>query len=278
MERFEAARAVDLIERYRVNAVTAVTIMLQRIARLPGIETRDLSSLEVVLHGGAPLPHWLADWWIDRVGPTHFSVSYGSSENAGACVARGDEWLAHRGTVGRPVNTELRILDDHGVEVPAGTVGNIYMRRPGQTAPTYDYRGAATPSTRPDLFSWLGDMGSVDEEGYLYLADRRVDMIISGGVNIYPAEVEAALSDHPLVNDVVVVGRPDPEWGQRVHAVVELVTSAEGTVDTDELREHCRALLAGYKVPKSIELVAKLPRTTAGKIRRAQFTASSSAG
>lgn len=272
MERFDAALAVDLIERHRVNIMTGVTIMLQRIARLPDIDQRDLSSLASIIHGGAPLPHWLAEWWMDKVGADNFTVCYGSSENAGAFAAKGTEWRAHRGTVGHPFNeTEVRIFDDDGNEVPVGSIGTIYMRRVGQTERIFDYLGDEPAMTRPDLFSSVGDLGWVDEDGYLYLADRRKDMIISGGSNVYPAEVEAALTEHPAVSDVVVVGLPDPEWGQRVHAIVQLASSAVDQPDAEQLRAHCRARLAAYKVPKSFEIVPEIPRTGAGKVRRSQL-------
>lgn len=272
MERFDAALAVDLVERHRVNIMTGVTIMLQRIARLPDIDSRDLSSLLSVIHGGAPLPHWLAEWWINKVGAEQFTVCYGSSENAGAFAAKGSEWLVHRGTVGHPFNnTEVAILDDEGDPVPAGTIGTIWMRRYEQTERIYDYRGDVEAETRPDFFSSIGDLGWVDDDGYLYLADRRKDMIISGGSNVYPAEVEAALTEHPAVSDVVVVGLPDPEWGQHVHAIVQLATGLASPPDAGELREHCRARLAAYKVPKSYEIVDAIPRTSAGKIRRSQL-------
>jgi bile acid-coenzyme A ligase len=182
---------------------------------------------------------------------------------------RGDAWLEHPGTVGQPWMCEIKILDAEGNEVPTGEVGEIFMRWNGQTEPSFNYRGAQA-QTRPDLFSSIGDLGSMDEDGFLYLADRRDDLIISGGANIFAAEIEAALSDHPGVADVVVVGRADEEWGQRVHAVVQPATA---DVTADQLREHCRERLAGYKVPKTIEFVERLARTEAGKIRRADYRA-----
>lgn len=267
MERFVADLALELVERHRVNTLTATTIMLQRMARSPQVRERDLSSVESLLHGAAPLPQWLARFWIERIGPTRFFVAYGSSENAGACFVRGDEWLQRPGTVGRPVNSELRIRDDDGHDLAPGQVGMIHLRRPGQSGPVFNYLGDVPPSTGPDGFTALGDLGWVDEDGYLYLADRRVDMIISGGANVYPAEVEGALTEHAGVADAVVIGLPDEEWGERVHAVVQAADPAEPP-SAGELRSHCRERLAAYKVPKSIEFVAELPRSDAGKIRR----------
>nr|WP_272952977.1 AMP-binding protein [Mycolicibacter kumamotonensis] len=267
LEHFVAELVLSLIERYRVNTLTATTIMLQRMARCADVHRRDLNSVESLLHGGAPLPDWLARFWIDRLGAGRFYVAYGSSENAGSCLATGEELLARPGTVGRPVNSELRILDDAGGQVAPGVVGTIHFRRPGQTEPVFRYLGDTRPATTADLFTSVGDMGWVDDDGYLYLADRRVDLIISGGVNVYPAEVEAALTEHPAVADAVVVGLPDPEWGKRVHAVIELSDPAAAP-SAAELRSYCRERLAAHKVPKTIEFVVALPRTAAGKIRR----------
>lgn len=267
MERFIAELALELIERHGVNTLTATTIMLQRMARSPDVTRRDLRSVESLLHGGAPLPEWLARFWIERLGPNRFFAAFGSSENAGACFVRGDEWLQRPGTVGRPVNTELRIRDENGRELPSGEVGMIHVRRPGQTSPVFTYLGDVPASTGPDRFTVLGDLGWVDDDGYLYLADRRVDMIISGGANVYPAEVEGALTEHAGVADAVVIGLPDEEWGERVHAVVQPTDPAHPPT-ADELRAYCRERLASHKVPKTVELVVGLPRTEAGKIRR----------
>lgn len=267
MERFVADLALELIERHGVNTLTATTIMLQRMARSPDMDTRDLSSIESLLHGAAPLPEWLARFWIERIGPTRFFIAYGSSENAGTCFVRGDEWLQRPGTVGRPVNTELRIRDDEGRDLPPGEVGMIHLRRPGVTAPVFNYLGDVPSSTGADGFTVLGDLGWLDDDGYLYLADRRVDMIISGGANVYPAEVEAALTEQTGVADAVVIGLPDDEWGERVHAVVQPADPAAPPT-VDELRAHCRERLAAYKVPKTVEFIDRLPRNDAGKIRR----------
>ncbi|MCV7154773.1 class I adenylate-forming enzyme family protein [Mycolicibacterium pyrenivorans] len=270
MEKFVAELALDLIERHRVNTLTATTIMLQRMARCGDITRRDLSSIESLLHGGAPLPQWLARFWIERIGPTKFFVAYGSSENAGTCFARGDEWLSHPGTVGRPVNTELRVRDDSGADLPPNETGMIYVRRPGQASPVFAYMGDVSGVVDADGYTALGDLGWLDDEGYLYLADRRVDMIISGGANVFPAEVEGALTEHPGVADAVVIGLPDDEWGERVHAIVA-PANAPDAPSIEELRTFCRDRLAAYKVPKSIEFVDRLPRTDAGKIRRSDL-------
>jgi bile acid-coenzyme A ligase len=272
LQRFNAARLLDAIERHRVTGFVATTIMLQRIAREPGVGERDLSGIEWVMHGAAPLPEWLARVWIDLVGPTHFFVCYGSSEGAGATFARGDEYLDHPGTVGRgAIGTELRILGDDGIELPTGEIGGIYMRQPQGVMSAYVGDAAPIPVT-DDGFATVGDLGSLDTDGYLYLADRRVDMIVTGGANVFPAEVESALSEHPGVSDVVVIGLPDAEWGRRVHAIVQ-PADPSAPVPAEELIAWCRARLSPYKVPKSVELVDALPRSEAGKLNRAVLVA-----
>ena len=217
----------------------------------PTVEKRDLSSLESVLHGGAPLPEWVARKWIELVGPSHFFVSYGSSENAGIAMANGVQWLEHPGTVGHPFNTEALVVDDDGKELPPGEVGEVYLRWVGQTETSSNTRDRSRPRGTREGFSSLGDLGWLDEDGFLFLADRRTDMIITGGANVYPAEVEAALSEHSDVVDCAVVGVPDPEWGSRVHAIVQLRGGATATAD--DLRAHCRQRVAPYKVPKTFE-------------------------
>ena len=266
MERFDAARVVDLIERYRVDHVTMVSTMLLRIARLPGIETRDFSSLEFVLQGGAPCPAWLVRKWIELLSPQRFIMSYGSTEQVGVVMIDGEHWLERPGSVGLPIDTELRILDDAGREQPPGEIGEIYMRSLLMEGPSFEYRGADPAKSTDDGLICVGDLGWVDEEGYLFIADRRTDMIVSGGANIYPAEIEAALTEHPDVVDAVVVGLPDPEWGRRVAAVLQL--RRPGCVSEDALHAHCRERLAAYKVPKVYDIVERLPRSESGKLNR----------
>jgi bile acid-coenzyme A ligase len=271
LERFDPAVVLAAIERHRVTGVVATTVMLQRLARDESFDTRDLSSLDWVMHGAAPLPEWLARQWIERIGPEHFYVCYGSSEGAGATFARGDEYLAHPGTVGKgAMATDLKILDDEQNEVPNGEIGHVYMKSAYGLLASYVGNVAPIPST-PDGYVTVGDLGWLDDDGYLYLSDRRVDMIVSGGANVYPAEVEAALSEHPEVADVVVIGLSDPEWGRRVHAVVQ---RAEGSaIDAEALRSYSRERLAPYKVPKTVEFVESISRSEATKLNRAALVA-----
>ncbi|MHB1518818.1 MAG: class I adenylate-forming enzyme family protein [Acidimicrobiales bacterium] len=272
MTKFDAALAAVLIEQERITAFTATPTMLARMSQLPDIGDRDFSSLVWVQQGAAVFPPSLARFWIDRLGPERLYMCYGMTERLGLTAIRGDEWLEHPGSIGRGFReTELRILDEHQREVPTGEVGEIYLR--SASTGLYGYLGSssALPMTA-DGFATAGDLGRVDEEGYLYIADRRVDMIVSGGANVFPAEVEAALSEHPQVADVVVVGLPDPEWGRRVHAIIEPRDVASPPTG-DEIRAFAKAHLAGYKVPKTVELVDAIPRSAATKVNRAQLVA-----
>jgi bile acid-coenzyme A ligase len=271
MERFKAELALDLVERHRITGFVAATPMLQRMAQAPAIDTTDLSSLRWVQQGAAHLPQWLGHRWIDLIGPERFYMSYGSSEQIGLVVCRGDEWLAHPGTVGRGMNdTEVRIVGPDGTALPPREVGGIFLRSP--TGPQAMYVGDdVTPmDTTDDGFASVGDLGFVDEEGYLYMVDRRVDLIVTGGANVYPAEVETALSEHPGIVDVVVIGLRDPEWGRRVHAVVH---PSDPSLDEAAVVTYAKERLAPYKVPKSVEFVDAIPRTEAMKFNRAALVA-----
>jgi bile acid-coenzyme A ligase len=267
MERFDAARLVDAVERHRITTFTATPTMLQRIADLPGIDDRDLSSLEWILQGAAPMPPSLMHRWVGLIGAERILMVYGMTEALGFAALRGDEWLAHPGSVGRGVrDTEFRILDADGKELPAGDIGEIYLRSP--TGDGFAYLGdAVPPPATDDGFRTVGDMGYLDDDGYLYLVDRRVDMIVTGGANVFPAEVEAALVDHPGIADVVVVGLQDPQWGRRVHAIVEPADPAAPPT-ADEVVAYAKGRLAAYKVPKTVELVDAIPRSEATKVNR----------
>jgi bile acid-coenzyme A ligase len=272
MEKFQAARILELIERYRATTMTATPTMLQRIARLPDLRHRDLSSIEWILQGAAVMPHPLAHTWFDLVGPERFFMAYGMTEGLGLAALRGDEWLSHPGSVGRGFrDTEFRIVGPDGSPLPPGEVGEIYLRSPG--GGTYSYVGNAKPlPTTEDGFATAGDLGWVDSDGYLYIADRRVDMIITGGANVFPAEVEAALSEHPDIVDVVVVGLRDPEWGRRVHAIIEPANPAAPPT-AEAVIAFAKDRLASYKVPKTVEMVEAIPRSAATKVSRSQLIA-----
>jgi bile acid-coenzyme A ligase len=271
MERFNAERAVDLIERYRVTGFTGATPMFQRIARVPGVEKRDFSSIEWTMQGAAVLPQWLARFWFGLTAPEKFYMTYGSSEGAGVVACRGDEWLEHPGTLGKGWGgTGVRILDSSGHDVPVGEVGEIYMKPPGGIM--HSYLGAAQATRTDDGYTTIGDLGWLDEEGYLFMADRRVDMIVTGGANVFPAEVEAALSEHPGIADVVVIGLQDEEWGRRVHALVQPADPAHPVSGADVIA-FAKGRLTPYKVPKTVELVDHIPRSEATKVNRANLIA-----
>jgi bile acid-coenzyme A ligase len=194
------------------------------------------------------------------------------SEGLGLCVIRGDEWLTHPGSVGQPWrSTSLRIVGPDGGRVAPGEVGEIYMSSPGGS--DFSYLGDAPPPLRTeDGFGTVGDLGWMDVDGFLYIADRQSDLIITGGANVYPAEVEAALSEHPLVGDVVVIGLRDPEWGRRVHALVVPARPDASLLTAEDVVAFAKSRLAPYKVPKSVEFVESIPRSAATKVNRGALT------
>ena len=267
LEKFDAAVVLDVIERHRVTHFTATPTMLARIANVPGVARRDLSSVVWIMLGAAVMPPTLMRTWFDLLSPEQVVVAYGMTEQLGLTALRGDEWLTHPGSVGRGFrDTEIRILDADGNEVPDGRIGEIYLRAPMSGA--YRYVGGAPPlPSTPDGFHTGGDLGYLDGDGYLYVADRRADMIVTGGANVFPAEVESALADHDAIADVVVIGLRDAEWGRRVHAVVQPVDAAHPPTEHDVIG-YAKSRLAGYKVPKSVEFVATIPRTAATKVNR----------
>ena len=270
MERFAAARVVDLIEAYQVSYAYMAPIMMSRIAKLPGVKERNLRSMRTLLHTAAPCPPWLKHAWFDLIGPENVLELFAATEAVGICLIRGDEWLEHEGSVGKPILIcEMKIRGADGSELPAGEIGEIFMRRTDVVA-SYDYIGAEPARTDDEGYISVGDMGWVDEEGYLYIADRRVDLIISGGANVFPAEVEAALTEHEAIADVAVIGIPDEEWGKRVHAVVQFKAEVEPP-SVAELNQFCRERLLPYKAPKSYDFMVELPRNAAGKLRRSSL-------
>jgi bile acid-coenzyme A ligase len=268
LAKFDARLLVDQIERHAITTFTATPTMLQRISDLPDLDSRDLSSILWILQGAAVIPPSLVRRWCDLVGAEHFFMAYGMTEGLGLAALRADEWLSRPGTVGRGYrDTEIRILDPDGGEVPTGELGEIYLRSP--MSGMYRYLGgAALLPTTPDGFGTAGDIGRLDDDGFLYVVDRRVDMIVTGGANVYPAEVESALIDHPAIADVVVVGLADPEWGRRVHAIVEPADPATPPA-ADDVIAFAKTRVASYKAPKTVEIVAAIPRSEATKVNRA---------
>ena len=265
MPKFDAEKALTAIHANRVTALYAVPTMMSRMLKALQDHPNhfDLSSLRILWHMAAPCPGWLKQAWIDLIGAEKVWELYGGTEAIAVTFINGSEWLEHRGSVGKPVfGGEMKILSEAGEPAALGEVGEIYMRGPQGTASTYHYVGAQ--KNEKDGWESLGDLGWMDAEGYLYISDRRTDMIVAGGANVYPAEVEAAIESHPRVRSCAVVGLPDDDLGQRVHAVVH----AESALTSAELLEHVRQKLVRYKVPRSVEFTNEPLRDDAGKVRR----------
>ncbi len=265
METWDPETALALIERHRVTTSHMVPTQFHRLWRLPEeVKNRyDVSSLRNVMHAAAPCPvdlkRNLLDWW----GPVIYEY-YGATEGGGTMV-RPREWLEYPGTVGRPwPGADVKIFDDEGKELGAGEIGTVYMK----LAMAFEYKDdpKKTRENRIGDYFTVGDVGELNQEGYLFLRDRKIDMIISGGVNIYPAEIEAALLGHPDVGDAAVFGIPHDEWGEEVKAVVEPASGVTRDGLADRLMAHCRDHLAKYKCPRSIDMIDALPRDPNGKL------------
>jgi len=264
MERFDPLELLAAIERHRVTHVQLVPTHMIRLLRLTEDERSrfDLSSLQMVVHAAAPCPVEVKQACLDWLGPIIHEF-YSGSEGAGLCYIGPEDWLAHPGSVGKSMTGAIHIIGDHGEERPVGDEGEVwfetnrtfeYHRDPEKTKAVWDPRG----------WSWLGDVGRVDEDGYLYLTDRASNMIISGGVNIYPREIEDVLVMHAAVDDVAVIGTPDADMGEHVTAFVLL--TPDQTATAAELIEWCRGRLSHFKCPKEVRFVDALPRLPTGKL------------
>jgi bile acid-coenzyme A ligase len=269
LERFDPESWLRAVETYRPAFVYLVPTMMSRIARLPAEVSGgfDLSSIETLTHMAAPCPGDVKRWWIERIGPEKVLEVYGGTERIGAAVIDGVEWLQHPGSVGKAAaGYEVLILGPDGAQLPAGEVGEIYFRADAGPAAAYSYIGSET-RVRGDIDSF-GDMGWVDSEGWLYIADRRTDMVLIGGANVFPAEIEAAIETLPGVLGAAVIGLPDDDMGNRLHAIVELAQDAK---DPNEGRAFLAPALAGFgklKRPASAEFTRDRLRDDTGKIRR----------
>jgi bile acid-coenzyme A ligase len=272
MTRFDAEEALRLIDRFKVAWVNFVPTMLSRIWNLPKAtrDRYDISSLETIWHMASPMPPGLKRAWLDWVGPQKMWELYGSTEGIGATHIRGDDWLAHPGSVGRAQASSIRILDEAGEELPRGEVGEIFLRPDTGPGSTYSYLGAE-PRMMHDGYESIGDYGRMDAQGYLYLADRRTDMFISGGANIFPAEIETTLVDHPGVEDAVVIGLPHSDLGAAGHAIVKPAEGWTERLQDEDLAAFVNARLARYKTPRTWEITTNSLRDDAGKIRRLQL-------
>ncbi len=277
MHKFDAEEMLDLIERERVSFIPLVPTMLLRAIRSPTVRSRDLSSIELTMSGAGAMADWAIKEWMEIVGPTRFMVGYGSSEGVATSFIRGDEWLAHPSSVGKPINAEVMVVDENNRRLPAGEVGELYFR-PFSGEYGFHYVGGAEIRHLPGGYVSIGDLGWVDADGYLYISDRRTDMVVTGGSNVYVAEVEAVLTAHPDVIDAAVIGLPDPEWGRRVHAVLQLRHGADAAGVLAALPAHCKERLAAYKVPRGYEAVADLGRSEVGKVNRQALVKAREAG
>ena len=270
MDRFDPERFLAFVEQYSVTESQLVPTMFIRMLKLPeDVRNRyDLSSLKMAVHAAAPCPVAVKERMIEWWGPI-IQEYYAATEGSGLCFIGADDWLEHKGSVGKAMMGTLHICDDEGRELPTGEPGLVYFDQ--ETAP-FEYHGdpEKTKETRhPAHGNWttVGDVGYVDDEGYLYLTDRATFMIISGGVNIYPQEIEGCFALHPKVADVAVFGLPDEEMGEYVHAVIQLEAGIEPTDSlAEELRTYARQHLAGYKVPRVVDFREEFPRLPTGKL------------
>lgn len=269
MPKFDAEETLRLIEKHKVTWIYVVPTMMSRIWKLPE-EVRakyDMSSLRTLWHLAAPCPPWLKEEWIAWLGPDVIWELYGGTEGVAATIISGREWLTHKGSVGTiALGGEIEAFGPDGRILPRGETGEIFMRLKHGMPDTYKYVGADKRAL-PGGWESIGDIGWLDKDGYLYLADRRTDMILVGGANVYPAEVEAAIDEHPLVQSSCVIGIPDDDLGNRVHAIVQ---HREGLAMID-LEQHLSERLVRYKRPRSIEFVTTPLRDDAGKVRRSQL-------
>ncbi len=271
MEKFEEVAALENIERYQITHSQWVPTMFVRMLKLPD-EARhrfDLSSHQVAIHAAAPCPapikHQMMDWW----GPILWEY-YAGTERNGSTLITPQEWLAKPGSVGRPAGgSVIQICGEDGQVLPTGESGTVYFVQPERTFEYHNAPDKTQSSAHPEHPNWttLGDVGYLDEDGYLFLTDRKAFMIISGGVNIYPQEIEDALILHPAVRDVAVFGVPNPDFGEEVKAVIEAADKdADQAALADDLQAFARDKLAGYKVPRSFDFIDEMPRLPTGKL------------
>ena len=269
MDGWDAEHMLALVERHGVTHVHVVPTMIQRLLALPeGVRRKyDIGTLRYLIHGAAPCRVEMKRKLIDWLGP--IVTEYYAATEGMACIVDSATWLSRPGTVGLPVDADgVRILDDAGEPVPPGTVGTVYLKAgPDRFSYYKDVRKTAG-AYRGDYFT-VGDVGYLDRDGYLFLTDRSADVLISGGVNIYPAEVEQALREHPAVSDVAVIGTESLEWGEEVKGVVVLQPAyAPSDSLAAELIRHCRARIAHFKCPRSVDFVSALPHLETGKLDR----------
>lgn len=269
--RFDELTTLQLIDRYKVTWLFLVPTMMNRIWRL-GDDVRaqyDMSSLNAVFHSASMCPIWLKQAWIDWLGADRIFEGYGGTEQQGTAMITGRDWLEHKGSVGRAIpGSRILILDPDGKPLPAGEIGEIFFLPDDPDVKSYHYIGAERREV--GAAGSVGDMGYLDADGWLYIADRRTDMIVSGGANIYPAEVEAALDAHPAILSSIAIGLPDPDMVAIVHAIVQ-VDPAMPEPDVADIKDFLKQRIVTFKIPRSFEFVHHNLRDDAGKARRSQL-------
>lgn len=269
MPKFDALEALKLIDQWKIEWVNFVPTMMSRIWALPKEqrEAFDVSSLRVVFHMAAPMPQWLKEEWIGWLGAERVFELYGGTERQASTIIPGTEWVKRKGSVGRVELGAAKVVGEDGRDLPPGETGEIYLKSAEGPGTTYHYLGAE-PKRTSDGWESLGDIGRIDAEGYIWLADRRTDMILRGGANVYPAEIEAALIAHPDIASCAVVGLPHPDLGSTIHAVLQLRDGADGDAVVADMPRFLSDLLSKPKHPESYEISSETVRDDAGKVRR----------
>jgi bile acid-coenzyme A ligase len=271
LERFDADVALWAIERFKLEQITLVPTMMHRMLRSPRFSPQSLTSIRSLCHTGMQCDPADKEAWMDAIGPDKVVEIWGSTESVGHAVILGDEWRTHRGSVGRPVNCRIRIVDQEGGDLPVGEVGEIFVQPlVGTVNPDTKYVGSTLKMKSNNGYVSFGDLGRLDGDGYLYVVGRTDDMIITGGANVYPDEIEVLVRRLPGVEDCVVVGKPDADLGQKVHAVIALQAGSI-PLEIADLRRQLDGLISAYKLPRSLEIVPEIGRSDAGKVRRKSY-------
>ena len=267
LRKFDAARWIDLVKQHRVTNTFSAPTQLKRIVSLPDddLARADMSSMVTLIANAAPVPYALKQEIVAKLGDGFLYEVYGSTELGVDTVLKPEDQLRKPGSCGKPYGgIEMKVVNDDGTPAPTGEPGELFVRTGLVMDGYYHSEEQLTELSADDDWKSVGDVAYIDEECYVYICDRKKDMIISGGVNIYPAEIEAVLYAHPQVLDAAVFGIPDDEWGERVHAIAQAKPGE--TIDLDELRAFAEPRLANYKRPRDYELRDELPRTDSGKL------------
>jgi bile acid-coenzyme A ligase len=271
LEKFDPDTALWAIERFRLEQITLVPTMMHRMLRSPKFDPERLRSIHSLCHTGMQCDPKDKEAWMTAIGPDKVLEVWGSTESVGHAVIAGDEWLKHRGSVGRSVNARVRIVSPEGIDLPVGEVGEIFVQPlVGNVDPDTKYFGSKQKMKSNNGYVSFGDLGRLDGDGYLYIAGRTDDLIITGGANVYPDELEVLIRRLPGIGDCVVVPRPHAELGQSVHAVIAMEPGVQ-PMTLDELRSQLAGKVSGYKLPRSVEFVSEITRSDAGKVRRKSY-------